>query len=557
MEFAAAYPFREARDLVSGLAREGVERSKGLSSVIRTNENRAVLLLSGVPLTGNSGDDTIYSMGFYGPYEADLQDGHWRLVRRIPLEEMGQILSQAIEVSVRPGSGVDVVDRITIRTKGVNGFATRLNHRAQLRRVETGGRPVRHQFGGGLLWIDVPQGQSELTLDYILPVEMRPANSGCFQDAFGHIRNQYFWHPFFDFGNSADQADFYIELRIPKEYRATTSLPQIERIEGDNRIVEGKTVQQTQSLSLAYDRAWSAAAEQAGRIRLDLFLTPEFRPEPAAVAREFRDVYAQLASLFGEPASGDIAIVQLRGDPGQYWHFNSNQAVFAAGSPGYFSTLEGRPMANLGHEIGHFWTKGTGPAANFLREGWATYVESLVLEREFGPAGERKFWQYHAQQYFRNYDGKVSILEDSGNSNLNYDKGSWIFHMLEQSVGSEVFRKAMTEYSRRSLAGAADWRALADCFRQQNVPGFDAQQFLIPWLREKSAPRITSHVEGNTVTLHQDEPYFPLRINLEGTTAQGVERRQVWMQTGDVPVNFSSAVSSVRIDPDQLLLLKR
>jgi hypothetical protein len=57
-------------------------------------------LLSGVPLAGNFGDDTIYSMGFSGPYEAGLQD-QWRLVRLIPLEGMGQILSQAIKVSVR------------------------------------------------------------------------------------------------------------------------------------------------------------------------------------------------------------------------------------------------------------------------------------------------------------------------------------------------------------------------------------------------------------------------------------------------------------------------
>ncbi len=114
---------------------------------------------------------------------------------------------------------MDTVDRMTIRIEGTNGFATRLNHRAQLRRVEVEGHPVPHQFGGGLLWIDVPPGQAELTLDYSLPVESQPANSGCFQDGFGHIRNQYFWHPFFDFGNTADHADFSIELRIPKEYR--------------------------------------------------------------------------------------------------------------------------------------------------------------------------------------------------------------------------------------------------------------------------------------------------------------------------------------------------
>ena len=555
--FSAVYPFPQGRDLLSGLIREKMERVKGLATAVRTAEDSAVLLLSGVPLTGNSGDDTSLGSRFSGPYEARLENGQWQLKRVIPLQDLGQLLSHDIRVSVQPGSGVDVLDRMTVRTAGVNGFAARLNHRAELRRVEAAGRPLAHRFGGGLLWLDLPAGQTEVTLDYHLPVETVPGNSSCLQEAFGHIRNQYWWHPFFGFDNPSDQAAFHIELRIPKAYRATTSLPQIERVQGDTRIVEGRTVQPTPALSLAYDREWQGASEQAGKIRLDLFLTPAFRPEPAAVAQEFRQVHADLAARFGDPAGGYLAIVQLRGDPGNYWHFNSNQAVFAAGSPGYVSRMDNRPNANLGHEIGHAWTRGMGPAANFLNEGWATYVESLVLQREFGAAGESRFWQSHAQQYFQRYDGKISILEDVDNTNLNYDKGAWIFRMLEQAVGSEAFAKAMTQYSRRSLAGAGDWQALADCFQEQNVPGFDARQFLLPWLKERSAPRITSRIEGSTVTLHQDAPLFPMRVELEAATPQGVERRQVWMASADVTATFSDAVSTVRVDPGQLLLLKR
>ena len=113
-------------------------------------------------------------------------------------------------------------------------------------------------------------------------------------------------------------------------------------------------------------------------------MTPACRPDAAAITQEFRQIHSLLARRFGEPNNGYISIVQLRADQGNYWHFNSNQAVFAAGSPGFVSVKDKNPGANLGHEIGHFWTRGSGPAANFLREGWATYVESLVLEREYG-----------------------------------------------------------------------------------------------------------------------------------------------------------------------------
>lgn len=256
-------------------------------------------------------------------------------------------------------------------------------------------------------------------------------NSGCFTEDFGHIRNQYFWHPMFGFGGAGDQSDFQVEVQMPKEYRLTTSLPQIEHIEGPERIVEAKSVQKTFALTLAYDREWKVLSEKTSDVRLELFVTPAFRPDAAAITQEFRQVHSLLASRFGEPNNGYIAVVQLRADPGNYWHFNSNQAVFAAGSPGFVSVKEKNPGANLGHEIGHFWTRGSGPAANFLREGWATYVESLVLEREYGRDTSTLFWKQHARSYFDHYDGKLSLWDSGNETNLNYDKGAWVFRMLE------------------------------------------------------------------------------------------------------------------------------
>jgi hypothetical protein len=380
---------------------------KGLSSVIAADERRATLLLSGVPLTGNSGDDTIYGMGFSGVYGSVAEGGSWRLERQIPLEDLGAILSHRLVVSVQPGKGLNVEDRLLVLVKGRNGFAARLNHGAKLQSVHAGGADVRYQSGGGLLWIDLPPGQAELTLKYSLEVESDPKdpNSGRFKPEFGHVRNQYFWRPAFGFSSSGDQAEFQIEARI------------------------------------------------LGKTRLELFVTPGFRPDRAAITQEFRAVYSLLASRFGEPGNGYVAVVELRLGKDNY--FTSNQAIFAEGPSGLLSVKENNPSATLGHEIGHFWTQGAGPAANFLREGWATYVESLVLEQEFGRDTVSLFWKQHARAYFTYYDGKQSMLGSGNSDNLNYDKGSWVFRMLEDAVGTEAFQKAMAEYSRRSLAGDA------------------------------------------------------------------------------------------------------
>lgn len=557
--FAAVYPFREGRAELSQAANNKWERVKGLSSVVRVNGQRAVLLLSGVPITGNSGDDLFLGKGFSGVYEASLNGSQWRLDRSIPLQALGQILRHRLHVKVRPGQGLDIEDRIAVRVSGNNGFAARLNQRAALRQVQAGHGDARYQFGGGLFWVDVPPGEAEVALEYSIEVETAPGdpNSGRFTEAYGHVRNQYFWHPFFDFESSGDQAQFQVQVRIPSEFGLTTSLAQNERIEGAERIVEGESSQPSPALTLAYDRDWKVLREQAAGIQLELFVTADFRPEPAAVVQEFRKVHPLLAGRFGEPGAGYLAIVQLRADRGNGWHFNSNQAVFAAGSPGSVSRKEGFPQAHLGHEIGHLWTQGAGPAASFLREGWATYVESMVLQQEFGTATAQLFWREHARKYFQFYDGKVSMLEDMNNTDLNYDKGSWVFHMLEEAVGSDGFAKAMTRYSRRSLAGEATWEVLAECFQELGTAGFDARSFLLPWLREKRAPRLTAQADGRRVTIRQEEPFFQLPVTVEAKTAQGTERRRVWLRAGEATVDFAADVTEPRVDPDEVLLLRR
>lgn len=556
-DFAAVFPFREGRDAFSEMAQAQFDRIGGLAKVIQEGDERAVLLISGVPLMENSGDATIESRGFSGFYEARKEGGRWDLTSRIPLDDQGRILAHRLSVRITPADGLDVEDRLRIRVQGNNGFAVRLNYRANVRQVQVDKSAVRYLFGGGLLWVDLKAGESALTITYSIAVEEGPneTNSGCFLRKAGHVRNQYFWHPFFDFTSAGDQAEFEIEARIPKEYKLSTSLPQTEHIEGAERIIVGKTIRPTFALTLVYDRDWKTVTEQVGGLRLQLFLTPEFKPSPAAVVQEFRSVHSLLSSRFGVPKADYFGIVQARSIQGNGWLFASNQVVVAGGWPRIFSTKDGFPRAFLGHEIGHLWTNGSGPAANFLGEGWATYVESLVLANEFGANTVKKFWKKEAEAYFGNYDGKVSILEDEINGGVSYSKGAWVFRMLNEAVGEEAFRKAMTEYSSRSLAQAAGWDVLAECFQRRGVQGFGARAFLTPWLKEKSAPRLTAEANGDHVILHEAGPLFVLPITIEATTPKGIELRTAWINGERTVLRFDGDVSNPKVDPDGLLLL--
>ena len=74
-------------------------------------------------------------------------------------------------------------------------------------------------------------------------------------------------------------------------------------------------------------------------------------------------------------------------------------------------------------------------------------MESLALEREYGIDTAKLFWKQHARNYFDRYDGRMAIWASGNETNLNYDKGSWIFRMLEGAVGSKAFQQAMTDFS--------------------------------------------------------------------------------------------------------------
>src|SRR5258708_1921845 len=232
-KFASIYPFREGRNALSAAK----SRTAGLANVIRATKEQAVLLISGVPLLPNSGNATAAGAEFSGVYEARAEGGAWKLHSRIPLENLGQILAHDIKVSVRPASGVTVEDRLRIQVNGRDGFALRLNHAAKIESIRTAGREPAHLFGGGLLWIELPEGETELTIRYSIEVEKGPqdTNSGCFLENAGHMRNQYFWHPSFGVDPVGAWADFHIEVRIPKEYRVSTSIPQTDRVSGDQR----------------------------------------------------------------------------------------------------------------------------------------------------------------------------------------------------------------------------------------------------------------------------------------------------------------------------------
>jgi hypothetical protein len=561
-DFADVYPHAEARSLVAEARRQEIPLRAGGASVLRQSRDSAVVFLSGHPSFGSSGDETIYSRMFSGVYRAYADSGVWRLGERIAPDAHNAIRDQALDVTVWPGRGLEVRAALEVEVGSPNGFWAFLNHGAEIGSVTVDGVPAEHVFVGGLLWVRVPESPaSRVALEYALDVARDSAaspNSGRFTADFGHVRAQYFWHPFFDFHSARDRSPVRLEAHIPEAYRLATGLPQEERVADGWRIVEAVSPGAVAALTLLYDRDWTPHRVSLGSATLELFLPPSFDPTADSVARAVTRSYRLLAGLFGEPAEGYVAVANGRARGAGGWEFRSNGLVVSSGARAWTSRPNPLPRTWLGHEVAHGWTHPTGPGANTLSEGWATFAEWAILVDEYGEAAVDGFWEHYRNLYDAGgYEGRASLIDDPNNAGVAYNKGAWVFWMLRHVMGEEAFAAGLRSYMaipRGEPAGFAEFTR-----HMSAAAGRDLDPFLRPWVEEKNIPDVRARIEEARVVVAQHGPLFTLPLELEVETPSGPRRRALALRQREDTLDTRDlgTVTAVRIDPDRRYLLRR
>lgn len=564
--FREVYPFEPG--LKAQAAAWEVDLATASPLVLRRSEDRALILLGAWPELGNSGDETIVGRSFSGLYLASRDDDGWRLTQKVPVDAGNRILRQTLHVDLDPARGLDVTDTLRVELGGEHGFGVFLNRTAELRDVRLAGRPVESVFSGGYLWLDTPEdlkGLTDVVVSYHLPVAtdtLGGANSGRFAEAHGHVRNQYFWHPFFDFGSERDRATFDVTVRAPERYRVVTSLPQRDTVRDGVRTTRGKSTQPIYALTLIYDTVEPSVVRlgEAGDVTAELFLPPDSDPSVDSVLAAIENAYEVLGEAFGLPDGATylvIALTPLRGGGG--WHFRSNHLIAGGARPGSIDRSGPFPRAWLGHEVAHGWTRPTGPATNFLSEGWANYAESLLIAARYGTTAEADYWESQRTYYERNdFDGNARLSYDPNNSGVSYYKGSWVLRMLRDHVGKPAFRRAMREY----MAIPADEDAGLDAFTaaMSAASGRDVAGFLDPWIEGTEIPDLEARVEDGRVIVEQrQEVPFRLDLELDLLTDEGTVRRTLALgaRSDTLATTELEPVRDVLLDPEHRLLIRR
>lgn len=238
-------------------------------------------------------------------------------------------------------------------------------------------------------------------------------------------------------------------------------------------------------------------------------------------------------------------------------------------------------MEVTAHEIAHQWfgdsvTESTW-ADIWLSEGFADYFAGLFIERYEGQSAFRDYMKRQAEKYMRYERERRAPIHDRETEDLlkllnpnNYEKGSWVLHMLRGVMGDQSFYRAIQSYYRAHKGGVATTEDLrAAC---ETASGMDLKEFFRRWVYESGHPRYDvswrwrattrsggsrhrGYVELKIRQLQPDAPFL-MPLTVEVVTAKGT-RRTIINPAGKETterIQAQARPTVVRVDPDEMVL---
>ncbi len=221
------------------------------------------------------------------------------------------------------------------------------------------------------------------------------------------------------------------------------------------------------------------------------------------------------------------------------------------------------------HELGHQWWGDLVTCRDFhhiwLNEGFATYTEALWSEATGGTAA------YHADMALNRYTGPGSIwVPDASNegrvfdSNLSYNKASWVLHMLRHVLGDTTFFQALATY--RAQRGYST--AVTEDFRDacEQVSGRNLHDFFQQWIYGEYYPAYraaytsTPAAGGWDVTLTLDQVqswqlfHMPVDVTIETASGSTTFVVDDSLASQTFVLHVADAPTAVRIDKDNWIL---
>jgi hypothetical protein len=469
-----------------------------------------------------------------------------------------------IEAQLNPDSGnLEVTDILTVRDRAALEF--RLAPWLEVKGLLLDGQRAGIAGAGGVWRVPLPDTGAhrvELRLRGVVPplppVNRRGASPSAVSGAEGSYLSGYAgWIPV----TGDDWTAYRLTVEVPAPYRAVATGRLEEEVLGETANRAVFSADYPAEPPALFAGPYTVRERQENGIRMRTY----FHRELEELSAGYLDDAGRYLLRFQE---------QIGPYPFQDFHIISSPLPVGLGFPNL--TYVGRMVLplpfmrgrSLAHEVLHNWW-GNGVAVDYASGNWAEGLTSymadyaLAAEEDAGKALEMRLG------WLRNYaalpaDRDIPVTSftskrhDAGQV-IGYDKVAFIFHMLRNELGEEVFTNGLRLFWQRQRFRIAGWSELRRAFEE--VAGQDLAWFFDQWLRRTGAPRVTlgdvrMREEGNafqvTLIIRQDSPVYRLAIPVAIDTDAGQERRRIVLDAMETTatLNLNARPSAVHIDPE-------
>jgi aminopeptidase N len=202
----------------------------------------------------------------------------------------------------------------------------------------------------------------------------------------------------------------------------------------------------------------------------------------------------------------------------------------------------------VSHELAHSWFGNLVTCKNWselwLNEGFATFMESVFLENEYGREVYLSEMRKNAAQYFAeelvgikhplvNLRAKPDILLFDSTT---YKKGGFVVHMLRETVGDEMFWKSINVYLNANKFQNVETQNLQTAF--ERTTGKDLNWFFDQWIRKAGFPRLKIEPSYNPARKQ-------LRLTIKQTQKSDSQTPEVFRIFAELEIQNSSGEKQI------------
>lgn len=536
------------------------------TKVIRLSENAILLYIptNNKPYTGNNED--FYFDFIYRIYEIIPKDDDFIITKRVMDDFNPDFIGSRSEIEFLPGvSTCFIKSKTDIRLK-TNHLIFKLAKEFEIEEFLINDKPARYDRLGYLVYTSVDNKEN---ISFVIKGKIKAPDD----------HNQFFsidsTNIFIRFGGfaiipspppdnigrynfSKDTTAFDITYIFPQEFKFVQyGLIYSEYVSDGKKNVSAKSNDEwMDNLAFYSQKDWLVNFITSGNSRLGFYFPGKESKTFEQLTTSVNKLFDWSYSVFNAYPKSEINFIVLNkfvenGALNDSRSIITQNAELILDDTYIHEVLHGIPQPKLKNDF--LW----------IKEGFTNFLSFNFIDFK---ENRKDFWKKQKRYFINAFDQFSEPLAALTSTRMPtywaaYQKGPWVYRMIESIIGEDNFKKAMLQFGKMNNKVLADTREYFTIF--EKISRMDLSRFEEQWLKRKENPVLhtenTVSSKGNSQHVNikivqSGEPFiFPLDIEI--ITEKSNTKKTVWINSGENEFAFpiDSKLIAVNYDPDAKL----